>query len=104
MKARIEVKPTVPLDGPADLARAYTPLEVPVSHDDQPNQINNVLVFPGMFRGLIDGGLSELTTAAQQAAARAIAGTVDEPGPDQIVPSVFDDRLVPAIARAVAEG
>ena len=84
-----------------DAARRHAAV-VATGRSDQPNQINNVLVFPGVFRGLIDGGLSELTTAAQRAAARAIAGVAGEPDAGVIVPLVFDDRLVPAIARAVA--
>jgi malate dehydrogenase (oxaloacetate-decarboxylating) len=78
---------------------------VATGRSDHPNQINNVLVFPGVFRGLLDAGARDLTGAAQLAAARAIAGTVDEKVLDaeHIVPSVFDERLVPAVAQAVAE-
>jgi malate dehydrogenase (oxaloacetate-decarboxylating) len=78
---------------------------VATGRSDHPNQINNVLVFPGVFRGLLDARARELTTAAQLAAARAIAGTVSDGTLDagHIVPSVFDERLVPAVARAVAE-
>jgi malate dehydrogenase (oxaloacetate-decarboxylating) len=63
-----------------------------------------VLVFPGVFRGLLDAHVGELTTAAQLAAARAIARTVGEDAlrPEHIVPSVFDEALVPAVAHAVA--
>jgi malate dehydrogenase (oxaloacetate-decarboxylating) len=75
---------------------------VATGRSDRPNQINNVLVFPGVFRGLLDAEAPELTTAAQCAAARAIADAVDEPDAGHIVPSVFDESLVPAIARAVA--
>lgn len=63
----------------------------------------NVLAFPGIFRGLLDGGARDLSLAAQCAAARAIAGEV--PGGQRdaqhIVPDVFDENLVPAVARAV---
>lgn len=78
---------------------------VATGRSDHPNQINNVLVFPGVFRGLLDAGARELTTAAQLAAAHAIAGTVGDDVLDagRIVPSVFDERLVPAVAQAVAE-
>jgi malic enzyme len=65
-------------------------------------QINNVLAFPGVFRGLLDAHAAEVTTAAQCAAADAIASVVDDLDADHIVPSVFDERLVPAVARAVA--
>jgi malate dehydrogenase (oxaloacetate-decarboxylating) len=70
---------------------------------DEPNQINNALVFPGMFRGLLDGGRSAIDNALLIAAAEAIAGLVDDKdlAPDHIVPDIFDVRLVPAIAQAV---
>lgn len=69
----------------------------------EPNQINNVLAFPGIFRGLLDGGAAELSLAAQCAAARAIADTVPGGKRDaqHIVPDVFDVNLVPAVAHAV---
>jgi malate dehydrogenase (oxaloacetate-decarboxylating) len=75
---------------------------VATGRSDHPNQINNVLAFPGVFRGLLDARASSLSTAAQIAAAEAIADAV-EPAPDRIVPSVFDDRLVPAVASAVRQ-
>jgi malate dehydrogenase (oxaloacetate-decarboxylating) len=63
-----------------------------------------VLAFPGVFRGLLDGGLRTVDLAVQAAAAEAIAGLVDSDrlGPAMIVPDVFDERLVPAVAEAVA--
>ena len=78
---------------------------VATGRSDHPNQINNVLGFPGVFRGLLDARARELSTAAQIAAAHAVADTVSNDTLDaqHIVPSVFDDRLVPAVARAVAE-
>lgn len=70
---------------------------------DQPNQINNVLAFPGVMRGLLDSGSRELSLAAQHAAADAIADAVpdSERDADHIVPDVFKEQLVPAVARAV---
>jgi len=78
---------------------------VATGRSDEPNQINNVLAFPGVFRGLLDAGATRLTTGAQLAAARAIADRVpeDDLAEGTIVPSVFDDGLVPAIARAVRD-
>jgi malate dehydrogenase (oxaloacetate-decarboxylating) len=78
---------------------------VATGRSDQPNQINNVLAFPGIFRGLLDGAAGGLTVAAQRAAARAIARAVPEDRLDagHIVPDVFDDDLVPAVARAVMD-
>src|SRR6201991_3489161 len=66
---------------------------------DYPNQINNVLAFPGIFRGLLDAQARDITDAMLLAASAAIADVVVEPIPSFIVPSVFD----PAVAKAVAE-
>jgi len=70
---------------------------------DYPNQINNVLVFPGFFRGLLDCRATGVNLAMEEAAARALAGVVgeDELDEENIVPSVFDRRVMPAIAGAV---
>ena len=70
---------------------------------DYPNQINNVLVFPGFFRGLLDSGVSDFSDDMLIAAATAIADTVkaDELNPTYIVPSVFDPSVAPAVAAAV---
>jgi malate dehydrogenase (oxaloacetate-decarboxylating) len=77
---------------------------VATGRSDYPNQINNALVFPGVFRGLLDGGLREVDEGVQVAAADAIAALVgdEELGPRCIVPDLFDDRLVPAVAGAVS--
>jgi len=71
---------------------------------DYPNQINNVLAFPGIFRGALDAGATEITEGMKVAAADAIASAVpdDELGPECIVPSVFDRRVVELVAAAVA--
>jgi malate dehydrogenase (oxaloacetate-decarboxylating) len=76
---------------------------VATGRSDFPNQINNVLAFPGLFRGLLDAGASEITTPMLVAAAEAIANCVsaDELNPSYIVPSVFDARVAPAVADAV---
>ena len=70
---------------------------------DYPNQINNVLVFPGFFRGLLDCRASRVDIEMEVAAAKALAGVVGEAEIDEenIVPSVFDRRVMPAIAGAV---
>lgn len=69
---------------------------------DHPNQINNVLVFPGVLRGLLDARADTLTVDIQLAAATAIADrVVDTVAEDHIVPSVFDEHLVPAVGAAV---
>ncbi|MGO1349645.1 MAG: malic enzyme-like NAD(P)-binding protein, partial [Brevibacterium aurantiacum] len=66
------------------------------------NQINNVLAFPGIFRGALDVGATDITDAMQLAAARAIADLVgDDLRPDYIVPGALDERVAPAVATAV---
>ena len=70
---------------------------------DFPNQINNVLAFPGIFRGALDVRASAITENMKLAAAKAIAGVVgDDLSEDCVVPSVFDERVGPAVAVAVA--
>jgi malate dehydrogenase (oxaloacetate-decarboxylating) len=76
---------------------------VATGRSDYANQINNVLAFPGIFRGLLDANVSEITTEMLVAAADAIADRVseDELNPGFIVPSVFDQGVAPAVAEAV---
>lgn len=72
---------------------------------DNPNQINNVLAFPGIFRGALDVGARNINYDMKMAAARAIAGVVsdDELRPEYIIPSAFDSRVTEAVAKAVAD-
>jgi malate dehydrogenase (oxaloacetate-decarboxylating) len=72
---------------------------------DYPNQINNVLCFPGIFRGALDVRAAQITEEMKMAAARAIADIVstDELREDYIIPSVFNREVVGAVAAAVAE-
>jgi malate dehydrogenase (oxaloacetate-decarboxylating) len=82
---------------------------VATGRSDQPNQINNVLAFPGVFRGMLDAQARAYTDDMALAAARAIADTVDADklNASVIVPSVFDPQVAPAVAaavRAVAKG
>ena len=72
---------------------------------DYPNQINNVLAFPGIFRGALDAGATAITEGMKLAAAGAIAASVpdDELGPTYVVPSVFNKRVAEMVAQAVAE-
>jgi len=76
---------------------------VATGRSDYPNQINNVLAFPGIFRGLLDSGAHKITDAAMIAAARAIAEVVTDDALSSIyiVPSVFDANVAPAVAEAV---
>jgi malate dehydrogenase (oxaloacetate-decarboxylating) len=75
---------------------------VATGRSDFPNQINNVLAFPGIFRGAFDSGATQITEAMKLAAAQAIADLVAEPTASEIVPSVFDERVAPSVAAAVA--
>jgi malate dehydrogenase (oxaloacetate-decarboxylating) len=78
---------------------------IATGRSDYPNQINNVLCFPGIFRGALDVRATEITESMKMAAARAIAGIVspDELREDYIIPSVFNRDVVSAVAAAVAE-
>ena len=76
---------------------------VATGRSDFPNQINNVLAFPGIFRGALDAGARRITPAMKIAAARAIAALAeDELSVDYIVPSPLDPRVAPAVTAAVA--
>ena len=85
-----------------DIASRYAAV-VATGRSDFPNQINNVLAFPGIFRGALDSGAPQITEAMKLAAAAAIAGLVPEPTAVEIVPSVFAPGVTDAVAAAVAE-
>jgi malate dehydrogenase (oxaloacetate-decarboxylating) len=76
---------------------------VATGRSDYPNQINNVLAFPGIFRGLLDAQAKNVTDEVLVAAAKAIADRVssDQLNASFIVPSVFDPAVTPAVAQAV---
>jgi malate dehydrogenase (oxaloacetate-decarboxylating) len=84
------------------LARRYCAI-VATGRSDEPNQINNVLAFPGIFRGLLDVGAKHVTEEVEIAAGRAIADVVTpaELSPVYIVPTVFNPSVVPAVSAAV---
>ncbi|WP_062999262.1 NAD(P)-dependent malic enzyme [Nocardia jinanensis] len=85
-----------------DVARKYAGI-VATGRSDFPNQINNVLAFPGVFKGALDAGARRITEGMKIAAADAILGVVaDELAIDKIVPSPLDPRVAPAVADAVA--
>ncbi len=84
-----------------DEARAGGAAVIATGRSDFANQINNALVFPGLFRGLLDHAVSTVTVPVKLAAAEALAALVEEPTPGCIVPSIFDERVVPAIADAI---
>jgi malate dehydrogenase (oxaloacetate-decarboxylating) len=86
-----------------DVAHEAGAAVVATGRSDFPNQINNVLAFPGIFRGALDAGATRITEGMKLAAAEAIAGLVgDELAPDHVVPDPFDPRLASAVASAVA--
>jgi malate dehydrogenase (oxaloacetate-decarboxylating) len=77
---------------------------VGTGRSDYPNQINNVLAFPGIFRGALEARASAITREMELAAAHALAAVVEPEhlGADYVIPSVFDRRAAPAVAEAVA--
>ncbi len=86
-------------------AKAGGAAVVATGRSDFPNQINNVLAFPGIFRGAFDVRAREINEEMKMAAAQALAGLIsqDELNADYIIPAAFDKRVGPAVAKAVAE-
>ena len=87
---------------PADAFRGGASV-VGTGRSDMPNQINNVLAFPGVFRGALDVGATRITSKMKVSAALALSSLVDEVSKDKIIPHSLDPRVVPAIAKAVAD-
>ncbi|MFI2610522.1 NADP-dependent malic enzyme [Kitasatospora sp. NPDC018619] len=86
-----------------EVAHRYAAV-VATGRSDFPNQINNVLAFPGIFAGALQVRASRITEGMKLAAAKALAGVVaDELTPQKVIPSPFDERVAPAVTRAVAE-
>ncbi|HVI69240.1 MAG TPA: NADP-dependent malic enzyme [Magnetospirillaceae bacterium] len=86
---------------PADALTAGAAI-IATGRSDFPNQVNNALAFPGIFRGALDNRIKIITDQHKLAAAETIARLVDAPSATNIIPSVFDDRLVPAVAKVIA--
>ena len=87
-----------------DAAKAGGARVISTGRSDYPNQINNVLAFPGIFRGAFDVRASDINEEMKVAAAEALAGLAgDELSEDYIIPAAFDPRVGPAVAKAVAE-
>ena len=86
-------------------AKAGGAAVIATGRSDFPNQINNVLAFPGIFRGTFDVRASDITEGMKVAAAEALANLIsaDELTADYIIPAAFDERVGPAVAKAVAE-
>jgi malate dehydrogenase (oxaloacetate-decarboxylating) len=85
--------------------RADRVMVVATGRSDYPNQINNVLAFPGVFRGALDVRASAITEGMKVAAGLALAAVIpeDELGPEYVIPSVFNRDVAPAVSNAVAE-
>ncbi len=84
-----------------DLAKAAGAAVVATGRSDFPNQVNNAIAFPGIFRGALDNGVKQITDEHKIAAAEVIASLIEVPTADEVIPSVFDKRLVPAIAEVI---
>lgn len=84
-----------------NVAKAAGAAVIATGRSDFPNQINNAIAFPGIFRGALDNAVSKITDEHKIAAAETIANLVENPTADEIIPSVFDKRLVPAIADKI---
>jgi malate dehydrogenase (oxaloacetate-decarboxylating) len=76
-------------------------LVIATGRSDFPNQVNNAVAFPGVFRGALDNNVQKITEKHKIAAAEAIASLIDHPTADNIIPSVLDKRLVPSIAKVI---
>lgn len=74
---------------------------IATGRSDFPNQINNALVFPGVFRGALDRGVTRITEESKIRAAKALSALVPKPTATKIIPDVLDKRVVPAIAKAI---
>ncbi len=86
-----------------DEARAAGALVVATGRSDFPNQVNNVLAFPGLFRGALDHGVKQFEPRHFAQAARRLAACVPAPTAERILPDPFDPQVVPAVAGSVAE-
>ena len=88
-----------------DDAKAGGAKVVATGRSDYPNQINNVLAFPGIFRGAFDVRAKDINDEMKIAAAHALADLIsdEELNPDYIIPKAFDKRVGPAVAKAVAQ-
>ena len=84
-----------------DEAKAAGVTVIATGRSDFPNQVNNALAFPGIFRGALDNGVKKITDEHKIAAAKAIASLVENPTASEIVPSQFDARVVPTVARVI---
>ncbi len=107
MVAKMADKPVVfALSNPVpeimpDIAKQAGVAVLATGRSDFANQVNNAIAFPGIFRGALDNGVQKITDDHKIAAAEVIAGLIDAPTADEIIPSVFDERLVSSIAAVI---
>ena len=84
-----------------DVAKEAGVAIIGTGRSDFPNQVNNSLAFPGIFRGALDHGVKKITDQHKLAAAEALAGLVENPTVDKIIPTAFDEGVVEAIANVI---
>lgn len=84
-----------------DVAHAAGVAVIATGRSDFPNQVNNAIAFPGIFRGALDHGVKQITDDHKIAAAEALAGLVENPTSEEIIPSAFDQRVVPAVSDVI---
>ncbi len=84
-----------------DVAKEAGVAVMATGRSDFPNQVNNAIAFPGIFCGALDNGVQKITDDHKIAAAEVIASLVENPTADEIIPSVFNENLVPAIANVI---
>ena len=84
-----------------DIAKDAGAAVIATGRSDFPNQVNNALAFPGIFRGALDNSVKTITDDHKVAAAEAIANLVDAPTAELVIPDVFDERLVKTIAKVI---
>ena len=85
-----------------DVAKEAGAKVVATGRSDFPNQINNVLGFPGIFRGALDNGVNKITDDHKVAAAEALAALVQDPNPEKVIPGPFDSGVVEAVASSIS--
>lgn len=84
-----------------DEARAAGAAVAATGRSDFPNQVNNAIAFPGIFRGALDNGVKKITDEHKIAAAEALASLIEQPSAEEVIPSPFDARVVPAVAAVI---
>lgn len=86
-----------------DLAKAAGAMVVATGRSDYPNQVNNALCYPGLFRGMLDRHIRKVTDATKIRAAKAIAGVIKKPTAERIIPNIFERGLHERVARSVRQ-